>query len=151
MFHANVVVSLDDQHTVIFHTSKEGLRIPKIVQRALKRSESKWGNSSAMARIILGEMTAHDPMGLDGFGVVPEVVDNNNYILTINDRIQKIGIMTELQTLIKVWTFEQYLALPGQMEWQALHYKTYDRALEECGAGNLGYNLTAGLARRSLV
>jgi hypothetical protein len=153
MLKGNVFVSLDDQHGVFFHTAKCGLQIPKIVHQALKRSESKWGNSGAVARVIFNEMTCKDPFGLDGFGIVSEVVDNDCFILSINDRIQKIGIMTEDMKLVNFFTFEKYLqfTLLG-LEWKSLCRDSYDHVFERYGshyAQAPSFNLTDPVLRRA--
>jgi len=131
MFKGNVFVSLDDQHGVFFHTAKCGLQIPKMVHQAIKRTESKWGNSGAVARVIFNEMTCKDPFGLDGFGIMSEVVDNDCFILSINDRIQKIGLMTEDSRLVKIFGFEQYLRINAVgLEWKALCGDSYNYVFE---------------------
>lgn len=134
MFKGNVVVSLEDHYPIVLHTAKCGLQIPKMVHRALKRSESKWGNSGAVARVLFGEMTSKDPLGLDGFSIASDITDNDNFILSINDRLQKIGLMTEGPKLFKVYTFEKFLELDERnLEWKTLHRDSYDYAFEHGG------------------
>lgn len=107
----NIYVKQGNGTGVYLYTQREGLRLPKIVQSALARGRERWGDTSSLTRILFGELVQKDALGNIGFGISTHLNDNENFIIVIDDKAERIGFFCENGQLVKVYTFAQYANL----------------------------------------
>jgi len=117
---ANIVVTGPDTDPVFLYTHWRGYATPGILQAALVRGRSRWGDTSYLTRIIFCEMINNDTDGLTGFGISTRITDNERPILYVvdegkglvalcpADENQNDGIGDPLGS---GWTFEEFCAI----------------------------------------
>lgn len=91
---ANVIVTSGNQK-VCLYTHWRGTELPKILQDALKRGESRVSDFQYITRIIFNEMTKGYEMELTGFGISCKVHDNQHELINfdVDDQTVTIGEM----------------------------------------------------------
>lgn len=89
---ANVVVEFDygpeapkPPPRVYLYTHWRGSALPSILQRALAR-RMRWDDPSYLARIIFCEMVKGQEGEETGFGISPDITDNEHPLLVVNTR-----------------------------------------------------------------
>jgi len=88
---ANILVTSDNE-TVCLYTHWAGTELPKTLQDALKRGESRLDDFQYITRIIFNQMTKGREMELTGFGITCEVHDNEHELIKFNVDDQTIVI-----------------------------------------------------------
>jgi hypothetical protein len=92
------------QGGLYLYTHWGGEDLPLVLQAALRRGQSRWGDESYLNRIIFCEMIAHDVMGLTGYGVSTFIPDNEHPIIEVDNDAGTVTIGTQR------WTFAEYIA-----------------------------------------
>lgn len=117
----NIYVKHSPTSGVYLSTATKGDILPKILQTALVRGRDRWGDTSSLTRIIFEEMTQKSFLGKTGFGISPMLGDNENFILVVDDKNEKIGSFGENGQVFKMFTFAQLLGFtPDQLTWRNL-------------------------------
>jgi hypothetical protein len=117
---ANIYVKNGDTG-VYLYTNSLGHKLPKILQKALLRGKSKWGNTNVLTRVIFSEMIQNDVLGNDGFSISTQISDNDHLILAVNDQKEIVGICGESGRCYKRWNFEKYLNIEeSRMTWEVI-------------------------------
>lgn len=91
---ANVKI-VDGESTVFLYTQNTGTELPKILQRALDRGESRLQDGSYLARIIFSEMTLGFDSGLTGFGISSVIGDGEDRVITIDIGDQTVQVQSD--------------------------------------------------------
>ena len=98
------VKTKDDEPVYIyFYSHWTGSELPVILQRALQRGASRWGDEAYLNRIIFSEMIADSVMEETGYGISTSLGDNGNEIIYVDHDALNVTIGE------KSWSFEEYL------------------------------------------
>jgi hypothetical protein len=117
----NIVVKYPNKQLVYLYTAKDGGRLPKILKNSLIRARERWGDTQTLARIIFSELTQREPLGLNGYGISPTLMDNDNYILAVDDKTEMIGAFAETGQRRGLWTFGEFIDKSElSLEWNKL-------------------------------
>lgn len=90
---------------VFFYSHWGGSDLPKIVSSALKRGQSRWGDTPYLARIIFCEMIEGDERGETGYGISTQECDPNYPLIIVNDGDRTVQIGEN------VWPFKTFSEL----------------------------------------
>jgi hypothetical protein len=105
---ANVAIKQRTKDTrepeyIYLYTHWAGSFLPAIVQMALERGQSRWGDTAYLTRIIFCEMVKDDLMDTTGYGISNSIPDNEHDIIYIDDDRQNVTIGE------KSWSFEEFI------------------------------------------
>ncbi len=118
MNRANIYLKYPDNKGLYLYTHSKGTVLPKILQRALLRGRERWGDTAAMARIIFSEMTQANVLDKTGYAISPTLMDNEQWILVVDDREEKVGIFGESGACYRQFTLNQFCAMKeADLEW----------------------------------
>jgi hypothetical protein len=118
---SNANVYIKDGRKGFYLSTKKGETLPKTLQLALNRGRDRWGDTPALARIIFSEMTHKEMMTNTGFGISTAIGDNDNFVLVIDDKNQKIGVFSETGTKLKDYTFNAFVGFTDdKLTWAKL-------------------------------
>ena len=104
---ANIIVTgFDDLHgqRIYLYGHWMGMKHVKILKDALKRGRGRWEDPSYLTRIIFSEMIKDDVMGERGFGISPDLIDNEYPLLTVNVALQTVTLEG-----YKILSFEDFI------------------------------------------
>ena len=106
---------------IYLYTAKDGSRLPKILKKALIRGRGKWGDTASLTRVIFSEMTQNEPLSLNGYGISTQLTDNEEFILVVDDRKEKVGIFGESGRMYTSLSFESLVDRPDlNLEWNRI-------------------------------
>jgi len=81
-----------------------GMNHVKILKESLLRGRDRWNDPSYLTRIIFSEMIKNDVMGTTGYGISPEIMDNEHPLLIVNVEIQTVTLED-----YKIISFEDFI------------------------------------------
>lgn len=96
-------VKSDEPVYIYFYTHWTGSELPVILQSALKRGRSRWGDDSYLNRIIFSEMIQDSVLDETGYGISTSLGDNGHEIIYVDHEAMTVTIGD------KKWSFEEYL------------------------------------------
>lgn len=122
---ANVYIK---NNGVYLYTAKDGKSLPKLVQKALRRSRALWGDPDSMARIIFSEMIQREVLEPNcAYGISSSMMENDNFIIMIDDRVGKIGFFSEMGAKLLWYDFDEYCDQNNtDLEWGVLLGQDFD-------------------------
>ena len=98
------VMSQEGEPVFIYlYTHWNGAVLPQILQSALKRGMSRWGDAPYLTRIIFSEMVKDDVMGETGAGISTYITDNSHAIIVVDIEREIIQIANQF------WQFSVYI------------------------------------------
>ena len=86
----NIVVK-DGKSVIWLYTHWDGFTIEDVLRAALKR-RVRWDDPSYLTRIIFCEMVKDDPAGTTGYGISTGPQDNNNPVLVVNIKRERVEL-----------------------------------------------------------
>ena len=89
--------------------------LPGIVQEALRRGESRWDDSSYLARIVFCDMVKGHEAELTGFGIAATIQDNSHLLIVLDTGKQELRFETEGRTVVSRMSFERAASEP--LDW----------------------------------
>ena len=117
---ANVVIQNGEDPDLYLYTHWNGDHLPSVLQRALRRGESRWDEDHYLARIIFCSMVEGDMDGLTGFGIGTCRGDYNHPDLVVNTRDQAVTVrQIENSRVLFETSIEGYCAL-DEVSWDLL-------------------------------
>ena len=99
----NICMVEQDGSKIFFYTHWNGSNMLNILRNAMIRGKDRWSDEPYLARIIFSEMIKDNIMDTTGYGISTYLADNENDILYVDVREQKIT------TGSGVFTFEQFV------------------------------------------
>ncbi len=108
---ANIYVKFADGKGIYLYTNTDGPQLPLILRNALRRGRERWGDTQSLARIIFAEMTQRSVFGTNDYGISTSLGDNENFILVVDDAVQKIGIFGESGHMFGQIGYDAFLRL----------------------------------------
>ena len=103
------------------YTHKEGVRLPKILKRALVRGRSRWGDTQSLTHVIYSEMVQNDVLKSTAFGISTQLGDNDHFILVVDDKAEMVGVFGESGKVYKTYTFQEYVETDdAKLEWNKM-------------------------------
>ncbi len=118
---ASIYIKHPDNKGVYLHTQKMGTALPKILHRALIRGRERWGDTPTLTRIIFSEMTQSNVLEKNGFAISTTLMDNEQWLLVVDDREEKIGIFGESGSCYKMFSLNEFCGLKeADCEWNRL-------------------------------
>lgn len=121
MSNGNIYIKQGANKGIYLYTAKDGKILPKILKNALVRGRERWGDTQALTRVIFAEMIQKDVLSNTGFGISAHLGDNDNFIIAVDDKIEKIGFFTESGAAFKYYTFDQFIALTdAALDWRTV-------------------------------
>lgn len=89
----NVRIEFPQGNDIYLYAHWDGIALPLIVAKALKRSEGRWGDPSYLSRIIFSEMIKDDLMGETGYGISPtrDDYDRPDIVISWGDYPDSVG------------------------------------------------------------
>lgn len=116
----NIYVKDGNKGIYLFSQTK-GQDLPKILQNALIRAKDRWGDTPTLTRVIFGELVQKDVLGKTGYALSTTLIDNENFILVVDDRANKIGIFNEYGQKVKEFSYQAFIGLtPETLAWNKL-------------------------------
>lgn len=129
MQRANIYVKQGSAPGIYLYTQSKGIVLPKLLKRALERGRERWGDTASLTRIIFAEMMQKDIMSNIGYGISTQLADNENFIIVVDDQIEKIGFFDEAGNKYLDMTFQKFCAMEDRyMEWPNLLRHRYQDA-----------------------
>lgn len=124
MSSGNIYVKFGNNRGIYLHTKLGGPSLPKTLKAALVRGKARWGDTATLSGIIFNEMTQKDTFKGSGFSMNVDIVDNDNFVLVVDDHNSKVGIFGENGRVIKSFSFNEFISLSNEnLEWPKLtHY-----------------------------
>ena len=110
---------------VYMYTHWSGSVLPQIVQQALQRGKSRWGDPQYFARIVFCELVGEDIQGTTGFGLGTRIGDNEHLIVRVNDLEGTVSFcepgMEADRTAepVRTWGYEEFVDAADFEEWFA--------------------------------
>lgn len=102
---ANICIKEKRGGEIFLYTHHAGVFLPRVLARALKRGEDRWGDESYLTRIIFSDMISPDINGTTGFGISTYLTDNEHPIIYVDYKQQTVSIGSH------TWRFEDYVEL----------------------------------------
>lgn len=138
----NIVVQDGQGARVWLYTHWDGSDLPKMLQDALKRGESRWDDAPYLARIVFCDMIK-EVASLTGFGISARFQDTDRPILVINtpDKLVEVEadprqLLTSYSCVGKKFSFGDYCDIEN-VSWERLNYlTTYADMLERRKLGD---------------
>lgn len=87
----NIVLEYGDGKQICFYSHWGGSGLPEVLKAALIRGKSRWNDPYYLARIIFCEMIQDDVLGLTGFGIQPDVDEEEYETLYVDLRERKVN------------------------------------------------------------
>lgn len=109
----NIYVKHGNGKGVYLYTAKFGHVLPSIVKSALTRVKGQWGDTPSITRAIFAELIQKDVFNINDAGISTSLVDNENFILVVDDKKKLIGVFGESGHCYSIYNFQQFLALPN--------------------------------------
>ena len=95
-------------HGVYLYTHWNGSSIKEILQNVLRRKQ-RWDDTPYLTRMIFCEMVKEEISEETGYGISTEICDNQYNILKVDCELQKVFEITEDETVVKEWTFDEFI------------------------------------------
>lgn len=127
----NIFVKFSPTRGVYLYTQKLGLELPKIVQSALKRARSAWGDTQTLSHVIYSELVQRNLLDSSGFGISPVMGDNDVMLIVVDDANQQVGAFFESGRLYRSMGYEEFAALPASRLTSREFYGDSDPAHED--------------------
>jgi hypothetical protein len=102
-------VSRETPEGIYFYSHWGGTELPLLLQSALERGKSRWGDEQYLNRIIFCEMIEKDTKGLTGFGISTYECDNEHAIITVHNDDQTVSFNDS------TWPFSEYIELSKEV------------------------------------
>lgn len=97
---------------VYLYSNKDGPKLPIILKNALTRGKGRWGDTPSLTRIIFSEMIQKDVFGTNSYAISPALLDNENFILVVDDVKSIVGIFGESGNCYAKYTYDQFISMP---------------------------------------
>lgn len=138
MSSGNIYVKFGNNKGFYLHTKLGGPSLPKTLKAALLRGKARWGDTATLAGIIFSELSQKEFLKGSGFSMSPDLVDNDNFILVVDDQIQKIGVFGETGRLMSTFTYSDFIQKSdADLEWSKLvRYSFMDYCGENANRGD---------------
>lgn len=119
----NIVIQYNATNRIYFYGHWSGEDFVAACQRALKK-RWRWDDPPYLARIIWEEF-CHQHGGETGFGISPDLCDNEHDLCVVDMELQRVSRVREgdIGTIgerkeVKSWTFAEFIELPkDQLNW----------------------------------
>jgi len=90
----NIVVKQPGGASAVYlYSHWGGSNLPKTLQDALKRGESRWGDHPYLTRIIFCEMAKDNIEGTTGLGISTSLCDNEHHFLVVDTEAQEVALI----------------------------------------------------------
>lgn len=138
MSSGNIYVKFGNNKGFYLHTKLGGPTLPKTLKAALLRGKARWGDTATLAGIIFSELSQKDFLKGSGFSMSPDLVDNDNFILVVDDQNQKVGVFGENGRFIVAFPYSDFVNKTDRdLEWPKLtHYSFADYCGENGNRGD---------------
>jgi hypothetical protein len=121
MHKANIVIKHPNNSLVYLYTVNKGTTLPKILQKGLIRGRERWGDTASLTRIIFSEMIQNDVLGKTGAAISPLLMDNEQFLLVVDDQKERVGVFGESGNMYRKIGFAEYCAMrEADLEWNCL-------------------------------
>jgi len=108
----NIVIDYNDGNEIYFYSHWTGYDLFEVLQNALSRGRDRWDDKPYLARIIFCEMVKEDLHSNTGFGISPNLCDNEYPLLIVNPSKQTVRMTTGSNTTpLLEWDFDEFLEL----------------------------------------
>jgi len=107
----NIVINYSNGSEIYFYSHWSGYDLFNTLQNALSRGRDRWNDEPYLARIIFCEMVKEDLNDNTGFGISPDMCDNEYPILVVSPADQSVRVRTESGSDVEEWTFDEFLEL----------------------------------------
>lgn len=123
---SNIVLKFSQTHRIFLYSHSTGPRIVGVVHKALNEGRSRWDDPSYFARIVFDRLIGADQGSLTGFGMSPELTDNEYDLLVLDMANLTVEQTTEEGLLVQTWSYEQFAKLDHmQLSHISLKHLTY--------------------------
>lgn len=87
----NILLDYGEGKQICFYSHWGGEDLPEVLKSALVRGKSRWDDPYYLARIIFSEMIKDDVLGLTGFGIQPDVEEEEYETLYVDLRKRTVN------------------------------------------------------------
>lgn len=115
---ANIAIEYENGQRIYFYGHWSGADYAQALRRALAK-RWRWEDSAYLARIIWDEFCAAENHGQQtGFGIHPEICDNEHPILVVDVKHQRVIREQHHDLAAASWSFDEYVDLPpADLAW----------------------------------
>jgi len=105
---AEILIVEPDESRLFFYSHWDGPDLTTILQAALLRGKSRWGDSPYLARIIFNEMTQGCELETTGYGISTKPMGGTYPLIVVDMDLEVVTFENHNKTS---WTFEEYVEL----------------------------------------
>jgi hypothetical protein len=106
----NIVLDYGNKQRIFFYTHWYGSEIRTILKDAIIRGRDRTGDASYLARIIFSELIKNNLMDTTGFGISPNMGDNEHSLLVVDLSSNKVWLEDEkFNKISNELTFDEFI------------------------------------------